>query len=73
MKGAGVGGISKASGGFFFVWTLLALGVTGVLSVILSAHGLWGLRRKTKRTTTSADALTTWFSQTSEILATVSS
>lgn len=27
--------------GFFFVWTLLALGVTGAFSAILSARALW--------------------------------
>ncbi len=46
MKGAGVGlggGIAKTSGAFFFVWTLIALGVTGLFSVILSARGLWSL------------------------------
>jgi len=32
MKGAGVGGaIAKSSEGFFFIWTLLALGVTALL------------------------------------------
>src|SRR5271167_4127205 len=42
MKGAGVGGaIAASSGGFLFVWTLLALGVTALFSVILSARGLW--------------------------------
>src|SRR5579872_2047825 len=42
MKGAGVGGaIAKSSGAFFFIWTLLALGVTSLFSVILSARGLW--------------------------------
>ncbi len=40
MKGAGVGEIAKSSGGFFFVWTLLALGVTGTFSFILSAREL---------------------------------
>ena len=45
MKGAGVGEIARSSGGFFFVWTLLALGVTAVFSLILSARGLWSLRR----------------------------
>ena len=36
MKGAGVGGaIAKSSGAFFFIWTLLALGVTVLFSVIL--------------------------------------
>ena len=42
MKGAGVGGtIAKSSGGFFFIWTLLALGVTALFSVILCVYGLW--------------------------------
>jgi hypothetical protein len=42
MKGAGVGGaIARSSGGFFFIWILLALGVTSLFSVILSARGLW--------------------------------
>jgi hypothetical protein len=47
MRGAGlVGGrIAGSSGMFFWVWTLLALGVTSVFSVILSARGLWSLRR----------------------------
>ena len=48
MDGEGVGvasGIANSSGGFFFIWTLLALGVTGLFSVILSARGLWSLRR----------------------------
>ena len=46
MKGAGVGlggGIAKSSGAFFFIWTLIALGVTALFSVILSARGLWSL------------------------------
>jgi hypothetical protein len=42
MKGAGVGGaIATSNGAFFFIWTLLALGVTALLSVMLSARGLW--------------------------------
>ena len=42
MKGAGVGGaIAKSSGGFFFIWTLLALGVTALFSVILCVGGVW--------------------------------
>ena len=52
MKGAGVGvasGIAKSSGAFFFVWTLIALGVTGLFSVILSARGLWSLQRGQSR------------------------
>jgi hypothetical protein len=48
MKGRGVGitsSIGNTSGAFFFVWTLLALGVLGVFSAILAAQGLWRLRR----------------------------
>ena len=46
MKGKGVGvssGIAHSSGHFFFVWTLIALGVTALFSVILSVRGLWSL------------------------------
>jgi hypothetical protein len=52
MMGKGVGvasGIANSSGGFFFVWTLIALGVTALFSVILSARGLWGLLRGQSR------------------------
>jgi hypothetical protein len=43
MKGRGVGGaLAKSSGAFFFIWTLIALGVTALFSVILSVRGLWG-------------------------------
>jgi hypothetical protein len=47
MRGAGlVGGrIANSSGIFFWVWTLIALGVTASFSVVLSARGLWSLRR----------------------------
>jgi hypothetical protein len=42
MKGAGVGGaIANSNGAFFFIWTLLALGVTALFSVMLSARRLW--------------------------------
>ncbi len=49
MRGVGIGFGTKRSGGFFFVWTLLALGVTALFSVILSARGLWSLRRGQSR------------------------
>jgi biotin transporter BioY len=45
MRGAHYGEIAKSSGGFFFVWTLWALGALGGVTVILSARGLWSLRR----------------------------
>ena len=46
MMGKGVGMNSRiwnTSGGFFFVWTLIAISVIGLFSVILSARGLWSL------------------------------
>jgi hypothetical protein len=46
MKGKGVGITSRlgnTSGHFFFVWTLIAIGVIGLFSAILSARGLWSL------------------------------
>ena len=36
-----VGGPRAASRGFFFVWTLLAMGACGVFAAALSARGLW--------------------------------
>jgi len=48
MMGKGVGAgsrIAGTSGAFFFVWTLIAVGVMALFSVILSLHGLWSLRR----------------------------
>ena len=49
MTGSGYRAIAQSSGGFFFVWALLAIGVTGTLSVILSARALWSLRRGSPR------------------------
>ena len=45
MMGAGlVGGrIANSNGVFFWVWTLIALQVTAIFSLILSARGLWSL------------------------------
>ena len=46
MKGKGVGvgsSIYHSHGAYFFIWTLLALGVTSFFSAILSAQGLWNL------------------------------
>lgn len=46
MRGKGVGGAVAASdGGHFFIWTLFALGVLGMFSLVLCVRGLWGLRR----------------------------
>jgi len=50
MRGRGMVGprIATSSSVFFWVWSLIALGVTGLFSVILSAQGLWNLRRARK-------------------------
>jgi hypothetical protein len=45
MRGAHYGEIARSSGGFFFVWTLWALGGLGGVTMMLSARGLWSLRR----------------------------
>ena len=39
------GELAKSSGAFLFVWTLHALAVTGMFSLILSVRGLWSLRQ----------------------------
>jgi hypothetical protein len=52
MKGKGVGLASRmahTSGHLFFVWTLLAIGVLGLFSAILSARGLWRLPWRRQR------------------------
>jgi hypothetical protein len=47
MRGTGlVGGrIANSGGRFFWVWTLMALGVTATFSAVLSARALWSARR----------------------------
>jgi hypothetical protein len=39
-------GLAAGSGGFFFAWTILALGVTATSSFLLAAWELWQLRRR---------------------------
>jgi hypothetical protein len=39
------GAIAKSSPAFLFVWTVHALGVTAMFSLILSVRGLWSLQR----------------------------
>ncbi len=41
--------IGKLSGPFFFVWTLLALAVVSLLSLTVSAQGLWSRLRSKAR------------------------
>ena len=42
-KGVIGGEIGNSGHAFFFVWTLLALGVTAMFSVVLSVKALWSL------------------------------
>jgi hypothetical protein len=45
MRGVHYGEIAKSTGGFFFVWTLWALGGLGGVTFILAVRGMWNLRR----------------------------
>jgi hypothetical protein len=45
MRGTHYPDIARSPGGFFFVWTLWALGGLGGLTIVLSALGLWRPRR----------------------------
>ena len=45
MRGAHYGEIATSPGGFFFVWTLWALGGLGGFTFVQAARGLWTLRR----------------------------
>jgi hypothetical protein len=57
MKGKGVGVTSRLGGThghFFFVWTLIAIGVIGLFSAILSARGLWSLPWRRSRSAPSS-------------------
>src|SRR3954465_7996617 len=49
MRGAHYGEIARSPGGFFFVWTLWALGGLGGFTLLLAARGLWSLRRRQPR------------------------
>jgi hypothetical protein len=52
MRGNGIGvspRVVNTSGAFFFVWTLIAIGLTALFSVVLSARGLWSQRRGPSR------------------------
>jgi len=44
MRGARYGAIAASTGGFFFVWTLIAVGAIGAFSAILAARALWNSR-----------------------------
>jgi len=45
MRGAHYPQLAASPGGFFFVWTLWALGGLGGITFVLALRGLWHLRR----------------------------
>jgi hypothetical protein len=47
MQAGGIfrGEIARGNGAFLFVWTLHALGMTAMFSLVLAVRGLWSLRR----------------------------
>jgi hypothetical protein len=46
MRGARYPSIAAGEGGFFFVWTLIAVGTTGTYVIILALRELWMRRSK---------------------------
>ena len=50
MRGAHYPQIAASPGGFFFVWTLWALGGLGGVTAMLAARGLWSMRRSNAAT-----------------------
>ena len=62
MQGGGlVGGriAANSSGAFFWVWTNIALGASGMLSFVLSVRALWSLRQGRPATEASSAPLPT--------------
>jgi hypothetical protein len=56
MRGVGlVGGrVANSSGKLFFVWTLITLHVTAIVSLVLSVRGLWSTRRANSKPSSEA-------------------
>ena len=51
MTGSGLVGprVTQSGAVFFWIWTLMALGTTASVSVVLAARGLWSLQRGRSR------------------------
>jgi hypothetical protein len=54
MTGARYPAIASSPGGFFFIWSLIVVGVTGSFAVILSVRALWLTIADSRRRTSSA-------------------
>ena len=37
---------AQLPGGFFFIWTLLTMGATGLVAFVLSVQAIWSLRQR---------------------------
>ena len=37
---------AELPGGFFFIWTLLTMGATGLVAFVLSVQAIWSLRQR---------------------------
>jgi hypothetical protein len=44
MQGARYPAIAATPDGYFFVWTLWVLGTSSIVSIVLAARSLWGMR-----------------------------
>ena len=55
MSAAHYPDIARSAGGFFFVWTLWALGALGGVTMILSVRGLWSLPWRKSRQSNKPD------------------
>jgi hypothetical protein len=49
LRSARINETAQASGGFFFLWTLWALGGVGIFGMILAVQGLLNLRRNKRK------------------------
>lgn len=47
--------VARLPGGLFFIWTLVALGVTGGFTMIQSTLGLWQLRARRRNAQSNQD------------------
>ena len=49
LRSARINETAQASGGFFFIWTLWALGGIGIFGILLAIRGLMNLRQNRRR------------------------
>jgi hypothetical protein len=42
---------AQRPGGFFFIWTLLTMGATGLVAFVLSVQAIWSLRLRRRAST----------------------